>query len=83
MEQTRDRYRDGYGVPAVHPRYRASYNDLYGEEVPREHSTFGIRLFLSLLLFAAFITLDRENQTVFHMDSQQIVQQIADTWVLK
>ncbi len=83
MEQTRERFHDGYGAPAVHPRYQAAYRELYGESDPESHSTLGIRVFLSLLLFAAFITLDKADQTVFHMDSQQIVQQITDTWMLK
>lgn len=31
LEQTRYSYQES-GIPAIHPRYRASYSELYGEE---------------------------------------------------
>lgn len=77
LEQTRQRYSDRFTPPAVHPRYSSSYNRLYGEEGAGSESTFGARVFLCLLLFVAFVTMDMKKQEVFHVDSQRIVNEIT------
>lgn len=77
LEQTRQRYSDHWNPPAVHPRYSGSYNRLYGEEGVGSDSTFGARVFLCLLLFAAFVTMDMKKQEVFHVNSERIVKEIT------
>lgn len=77
LEQTRQRYSDRLTPPAIHPRYSGSYNRLYGDEEYVGESTFGARVFLCLLLFAAFVTMDMKKQEVFHVDSQRIVKEIT------
>ncbi len=78
LEQTRRRYSDRRDPPAVHPRYGSAYSSLYEEEWEGSHAgTLGIRIFLCLLLFAAFVTLDKQEQEIFHMDSSQIVEEIT------
>ncbi len=78
LEETRRLYRDRRDLPAVHPRYGSAYSRLYEDEEDRYPAgTFGIRVFLCLLLFAAFVTMDRQKYEVFHMDSSQIVQEIT------
>ncbi len=80
LEQTRRRYRDSYDPPAVHPRYGAVYGHLYGrnEEEPVPAGTFGIRVFLCMLLFAAFVTMDKQNYKVLDkVDSRRIVKEIT------
>ena len=37
LEQTRYSYQES-GIPAIHPRYRASYSELYGEEEAEQGS---------------------------------------------
>ena len=44
LEQTRYSYQES-GIPAIHPRYRASYSELYGEE-EAEQGSLGIRTFI-------------------------------------
>lgn len=39
--------------------------------------TFGIRLFLCALMFAAFLTIDKQKQEVFHMSSSDIANEIT------
>ena len=51
-------------IPAVHPRYANAYHYLYGksqEDINEDTKggTFGIRLFLCALMFAAFLTMDK------------------------
>ena len=77
LEQTRQRYSDYWTPPAVHPRYSGSYNRLYGGEREESVSTFGARVFVCLLLFAAFVTMDMKKQEVFHVDSERIVKEIT------
>ena len=36
LEQTRYSYQES-GIPAIHPRYRASYSELYGEVRKRQN----------------------------------------------
>lgn len=81
LEQTRSMYRDKRTIPVVHPRYGSAYHYLYGktEEEISENTkggTFGIRLFLCALIFAAFLTADKQKQEVFHMNSSEIADEI-------
>lgn len=77
LEQTRERYSDYWNPPAVHPRYRSSYNQLYGGDSPESASTFGARAFLCLMLFAAFVTMDMKNQEILHVSSDRIVKEVT------
>ena len=75
--QTRALYNDRRTIPAVHPRYANAYHYLYGksqEDINEDTKggTFGIRLFLCALMFAAFLTIDKQKQEVFHMSSSDI-----------
>ena len=75
LEQTRALYNDRRTIPAVHPRYANAYHYLYGksqEDINEDTKggTFGIRLFLCALLFAA-------KQEVFHMSSSDIADEIT------
>lgn len=78
LEQTRNMYSDKRSSPAVHPRYGNTYGYLYGrEEEPAGAGTLGIRTFLCVLLFAAFVTMDKQDSKVFHVSSDQIVNEIT------
>lgn len=77
LKETRERYSDRTAPPAVHPRYRSSYMGIYGGEEEEPASTFGARVLICLLLFAAFVTMDLKDQEVFHMDSDRIVKEIT------
>ena len=58
------------------------YHYLYGksqEDINEDTKggTFGIRLFLCALMFAAFLTIDKQKQEVFHMSSSDIANEIT------
>ena len=84
LEQTRYRYQESE-IPAIHPRYRASYRDLYGTEEP-EQGSFGIRTFICMVLFAVFVFMQNEGKDILHMSSAKVVQEvrknadITDVW---
>lgn len=78
LEQTRNMYSDRRSSPAIHPRYRNAYGYLYGhDDEPVSAGTLGIRTFLCVLLFAAFVTMDKQDRKVFHVSSDQIVNEIT------
>lgn len=76
LEETRARYRDDGRIPAVHPRYRAAYDRIYEDETTHT-GTFGVRLFVCILLFAAFVVMDRGGQKVMNVSSDRIVEEIT------
>ena len=83
LEQTRFLYSDKRIMPAVHPRYGNTYHYLYGkvDDASAEDTkggTFGIRHFLCILIFVAFLTLDKQNQEIFHMSSSVITEKILE-----
>lgn len=81
LEQTRSLYSDKKKVPVVHPRYGATYRFLYDDQGDMKEDTkggtFGIRLFLCGLVFAAFLTIDKQDQKIFHMSSDEITEKIT------
>lgn len=77
LEQTRSMYSDRRLPPAIHPRYGGAYHKLYGGDDEMAPGTFGIRLFLCFMLFAAFVTMDNNQMKFKNVSSDRIVQEIA------
>lgn len=80
LENAQSAYREKGLLPAVHPRYRASYTSLYGDSdngdgLPK--STFGIRLFVCALVFALFVVMDYRGTKVMNVDSKRITDEIG------
>lgn len=84
LEETRYLYSDRKIPPAIHPRYKNAYHKLYDSEETGVVSTFGIRMFLCFMLFAAFVAMDNNGYAVKDVNSDRIVQEITtDTDVAK
>lgn len=77
LEQTRELYHDRRGVPAVHPRYKSAYSQIYEDETAVQTGTFGIRLFICILLFACFVSFDKNNTEFREVNSSRIVEEIS------
>ncbi len=77
LEQTRELYHDRREIPAVHPRYGVAYQQIYNDDQIIPTSTFGLRLFLGVLLFAVFVSFDKNNTEVGEVDSKRIVEEIT------
>ncbi len=79
LEQTRSLYSDKGKIPAVHPRYGARVSQFVraGREAAVPEGTFGIRLLLCCFLFTFFVSLDRQDQKVMDVDSDQIQEVIS------
>ena len=75
LEQTRYSYQES-GIPAIHPRYRASYSELYGEE-EAEQGSLGIRTFICMILFAVFVFMQNERKDILHISSTKVVQEVS------
>ena len=76
LEHTRNLYTDRKTVPAVHPRYKAAYYRVYSEDSDFPKSTFGLRMVISICLFAAFIAMKQEGVEICGMDSVQVLESI-------
>lgn len=71
LEQTRKAYSDKYNPPAVHPRYRSTYQSLYKseeEEYEEGKGSFGIRTVIAVLIFCLFVVASQANE----LDTQQV-----------
>ena len=78
LNSTRSLYSDKGTVPAIHPRYKGIYSNLYedtDDDIPK--STFGIRLFICVLIFALFVAADYKDSSVLSVSSKRIVDEIT------
>ena len=73
LKQTRKSYMDKY-TPAVHPRYRNTYNTLYGREVDRgeKEGTFGVRFVIAILLLGLFAIASKNEMKEAEIVSNEI-----------
>ena len=79
LQDVRKNYNDKDSPPAIHPRYRMTYQSLYGEEVNEEpafKASFMLRLFLAALLFACFIFMDYSKEELLNVSSQTIINEV-------
>lgn len=78
LEETRRRYSENKIPPAVHPRYTSIYSNLYRGEEEHQKGTgsFGVRLLLATILFAAFLAMDSQKVKVAEVDSRRIITEI-------
>lgn len=65
-------------IPAVHPRYRAAYHNLYGWEEEDEDTgtSLGTRIFISLVLFVVFASADYNGEKIWNYTPSQIASEI-------
>ena len=78
LAQARNLYAEGeMSNPAVHPRYKGAYSQLYEKEERQIHSTFVLRVCVSLILFLIFAGIDYEKASVGTYDSEKIIQAIT------
>lgn len=83
LEQTRRLYTDKRGVPAVHPRYKAAYHEIYPEDTGYIKSTFGLRVGISVLLFATFILMKQDGAEILGMDNIKLLETIVHNYQIK
>lgn len=77
LRQARQMYDDDRFIPAVHPRYRNLYQDLYEPDEKRvPNSSFSFRIAVCIVLFACYVWMDYSEVPVANVSSDQIVTQI-------
>ena len=67
LEQTRYSYQES-GIPAIHPRYRASYSELYGEEEAEQGSLGNPYIYLYDSVCGVCI-MQNEGKDILHISS--------------
>lgn len=76
LRSTRNLYQSRE-IPAVHPRYRAAYANLYKEnDNQKPGGTLGIRILICLILFAIYAAADSHGKTLWKYTPAQIVTEI-------
>lgn len=75
-------YHSGMDIPAVHPRYRAVYKNMYAVEEEKQPSTLRIRILLCLILFALYAALDQGEFSEVPFTSTQISLEIEAPFAL-
>ncbi|MFI3207724.1 MAG: hypothetical protein R3Y40_01180 [Eubacteriales bacterium] len=87
LTKTRNLYNDKDKIPAIHPRYGNAYQTLYGnkyiQEEEKETSTFSLRLFLALMIFVLYATVDYQGIAIGNIDSGEIAQVISQDIVIQ
>lgn len=80
LRDTRNQYSSRRGTPAVHPRYRAMYQNLYGrgEDDRTAGSTLGLRIFICLILFGIFAAADYREEKIWKYTPSQIISEIGN-----
>lgn len=83
LRETRRMYRESESVPAVHPRYKAAYQDLYRKDTKeeRDRSGFYFRLILAVIGFICYVYFDQNQVEIAEVSSAEIRCQIEkDTY---
>jgi len=80
LEQTRNLYQDDRMNPAVHPRYKAAYNQIYLEEKRYYKSSFGIRCIICVFVFVLYILMGMKGNLFLGMDNLQVQQRIMQNY---
>lgn len=87
LDQTRLLYHDRNVVPAIHPRYGATYAKLYGREKNEKSegvaSSLGARLFLSLLLFVLYASANYNNLALMNYQCEDVIEVISQNIILE
>ena len=80
LEQTRNLYQDDKFNPAVHPRYKASYDQLYLQEPSKDKGTFGIRCMVCIFIFVTYIMMGTNNRDFVGMNRMQVREKIMQNY---
>lgn len=76
LQETRKSYSEKYAPPAIHPRFQSTYLSLYSDEIEehsKSHYGFLSRTIIAILVFALCFIMEQQNETIWNIDSQTIV----------
>lgn len=83
LEYTRNQYTDRRNVPAIHPRYKAAYYQVYEDDRKLPKSTFGMRLGISMILLAVYIVMKQNDMEVLGINNLQVLDTIVHNFQIK
>ena len=83
LEQTRILYNYNGTNPAIHPRYKASYRQVYPEDTPMPRSTFGLRCLICVFIFYAYIMMTTNENTYVGLHNLQVRNAIMQNSIQK
>ena len=74
LRSAREMYGDSHMPPAVHPRFRNIYGDLYESE--EQSSGLQTRLLIGCVLFLVFVLMDYFHLEIAQVESEEVVQMV-------
>lgn len=83
LEDTRNLYQESRTIPAVHPRYKATYYRLYPDEVIIPKNTLGIRFVICILIFVTYILIGDNENSLLDLKRMQVAEKIMQNSNLK
>lgn len=83
LEQTRNLYQDDRINPAVHPRYKAAYHQLYPDEMVIHKGTFGVRCILCILAFGIYIMMGKNENYIAEIENFRVKETIMENYIEK
>ena len=82
LHQARQIYDSRSSIPAVHPRYGAVYDNLYGSENEKSKTTLATRIIIAMLLFVIYAGIDMQDLSIGSYKSSDIAEVVSNNIVL-
>ena len=83
LHDTRKTYSDKYIPPAVHPRYKTAYHSLYDKSQMNKSGSFGIRLFIALLILVLVYAMHYQEKSFGNINDKIIVNEIQREYLFR
>lgn len=84
LAQTRNLYQGGSTIPAIHPRYKSTYEELYCDTKEKGTiSSFNIRLILAVLLFVIFAGMNYTETAILDYQTNEITEVISYNFIVE
>ncbi len=77
LAQTRNTYKERGNIPAIHPRYRSVYNEVYGSTETPSKDGVSFRLAIALFIFVVYAMISYKEFSVGGLNSDMVVEAIS------
>ncbi len=77
LAQTRSTYKERGNIPAIHPRYRSVYNEVYGDNATSSKDGVSFRLAIALFIFVVYAMISYKEYSFGEFNNETIVEAIS------
>ena len=83
LKETKKTYSEKYMTPAVHPRYKSTYDSLYNKEPVMQKGSFGIRFFVALLILVLVYAMHFQEKSFGMINDKTIINEIHREYLFR